>query len=396
MAQIIGPLSGGLQGRDLQVIRPLLDTSMPAHVVTDMRPTRLLGFVSARSASALQSALATVAGPAVAVQRGPEVALLMQAELKTPPIRRGRRTKPEGLQTVQRRLEIACQAGPFLAMDPAAACCPTGIIPRLLEAAWSSLSDALAAHGARHQWDVIVRRLAQPTVSRQRVAIEERCAGGSDLAMSEVMPNSLREAWAEREAALLAVLKPSVLALGQVCHSETQMSITVLLPAEGDVAVKAALAGLPKEIFADCTFDMHGPLPPLSFSAVKLAKVGQGEVVRAWRRLDLPECVDASSLHWHWRLREASAHSDRKPKTKAASADAEVIEITKAYHLLRDLLPAPGMALEGQTSMAQLLQRAGHRLIVPKCDLPRFQQQTGPNDATQIETLDAESLEAAM
>jgi hypothetical protein len=343
MAQIIGAHVAELQraepqGVDSQVFLPLLDAPLPSHPVVDMRPTRLLGFVSAATAGALQSALATVAGPTVAIQRGPELALLMQAEPKAAPAHRGRKMKPDCLQAVQKRLEIACQSGPFLAMDPATACCPTGIIPRLLGASWAALAGALAQHGARHQWDVIVHWPAQAIVDRPRAA---------------------------HEAIVLAALEPVVLAFGPVSRSETESAITVLLPAGGGPVVEAALARLSQEMLVDFTFDMRGPLPPISFSAVRITKVGQGEVVRAWRRLDLPERIDASSLHWHWRLRAASAHADRKPTARAASADTEVTEITNAYHLLRDLLPQPGATLEEQTSLAHLLQRAGHRLLVP-------------------------------
>jgi hypothetical protein len=122
----------------------------------DMQLTRLLGFAPLDGLDALLAAMTAVPGPAMQVQRaaatgGPMVAALFQAEPDVSFFGRSREALTVGLKAVQRRLEIACQAGAFLPMDPAAACCPTPSVARLLAAEWDGLAQALAVHGACQQ-----------------------------------------------------------------------------------------------------------------------------------------------------------------------------------------------------------------------------------------------------
>jgi hypothetical protein len=321
---------------------------------------RFLGFAPRAGADALRSALARVPGPAVRVQAGPAVAALLQVEPDMPAVSRGQKALLAQLHTIQRRLEIACQTGPFLPMDPSAACCPPGAVAKALNDAWDDLAGALEWHGSNHQWDIVLRWSPEAVVARHRDTIAEAAAGRGPTGLADAVAATLRADRVRREQALTDVLAPAVLAFapGGPAASDSEVAVTVLLRADGEAAVEAALGGLDE---ADATLDMRGPLPPLSFAAVRLAVTQAQEVVRAWDALDLPSRIDPDGLHRRWRLLAASAHPDRQPAADAAAAGAAVSGMTAAYHLLKGLAPASSQAID----LDGLLRRAGHRLVVP-------------------------------
>jgi hypothetical protein len=111
------------------------------------------------------------------------------------------------LKSVQCRLEVACQAGPFLPMDPAAACCPTKSVPRLLANEWDALAVALARDGARQQWDIELRWTPEDVVARHRSKIAPAAALGPQ-ALADVVGVVLRNERVQRETALLTALAP--------------------------------------------------------------------------------------------------------------------------------------------------------------------------------------------
>ena len=145
-----------------------------------------------------------------------------------------------------------------------------------------------------------------------------------------------------REAALLAALAPTALAFasGGAACAETEVSVTVLVNAWGEAPVEAALDALPAEHAEDASIDMRGPLPPLSFSAVRLVTVEARDLNRAWQLLRLTDRIDLASLHRQWRQCAAEVHPDRRPAKDAVT----VSELTEAYRLLRPLLPTDASA----------------------------------------------------
>ena len=136
------------------------------------------------------------------------------------------------------------------------------------------LAEALAAHGARQQWDIVLHWAPEAVVARHRaeIAPPPRTA---PQALAEAVGAVLRAECARHEAAVLAALTPAVLAFaeGGAACADTQVAVTVLVAANAEAAVEAALDALPAEQMEGVSIDMRGPLPPLSFSAVRLATV---------------------------------------------------------------------------------------------------------------------------
>jgi hypothetical protein len=322
---------------------------------------RLLGVLPEAALAGLMPALEAVAGPPLSVHRGPGIAALAQPEPPAPLLGGTRAALLGRLHTVQRRLEIACQGSAFLPMDPAAACCPPGEVAAMLAQAWPALAAALAGHGRRQQWDIVLRWTPEAALAPRRAEIA--AAAGSDRGrLAEAVAAALRAARAQREAALIAALRPAVLAFAAAgaAGAETEVALTVLLPASGEAAVEAALGGLAAEHAAGASLDMRGPLPPLSFGPVRVAKVDAAALAAAWERLALPARIDRDGLHRQWRLRAFVLHPDR-----TGGGATTLPETTTAYHLLRDLMRDAATA---EISLAELAQHAGYRLIVPPPD----------------------------
>ncbi len=328
----------------------------------NLPPLRLLGFAPLDGLEALRAKLAAVPGAALSTRCGAAVAAVLQMEPPVKLMRRRQKDLLSGLHTVQRRLEIACLAGPFLPMDPSAACCPADQVAELLAPSWDLLATALARHGTSHQWDVILRWAPEEVVAQRRDEIAAAAAGRGPVGMAEAVAAALRAERARREAALLAALAQAVLAVapGGAVGTEAEIAVTVLVGAGGEACIEAALQNLDPAQFAGASADLRGPLPPLSFAPARLAVAEPGEVASAWHRLGLGENIDRAGLHAHWRQRAASAHPDRHPPAEQQAAAAALSEITRAYHLLRDLLPNPG-----PITLPLLLRRAGYRLILP-------------------------------
>ena len=122
------------------------------------------------------------------------------------------------------------------------------------------------------------------------------------------------------------MLAPAVHAIGSAAGTDSSLAVTVLISAGGDAAVEVALDSLPAEYSADTAIDMHGPLPPLGFAAVRFATTDSAAIRAAWHALDLPHHADGQILHRLWRRRAAAAHPDRQP----ATSDHSVAELTAA------------------------------------------------------------------
>ena len=184
--------------------------------------------------------------------------------------------------------------------------------------------------------------------------------------LAEAVAAALQAERDSREAALLAALRPAVLGFAKAgaARAETAISVTVLASAEGEAAVEAALDALAPEHLEAATIDMRGPLPPLSFTAVRLVTVPEHDVFSAWQTLSLPDRIDLATLHRQWRLRAAAVHPDRQASQAVPAEDVTVSEMTSAYRLLRDLLPRPDTA--ETFTLPGLLRRAGPRLVMPE------------------------------
>lgn len=324
-----------------------------------MAPARLLGFAGLADIDGLRAALAAVPGPPVRAVCGPTVAALIQDEPATPLARRGRKALLSGLQVVHRRLEIACQFGPFLPMDPGAACCPASAISALLDLSWDGLGDRLGQLGALHQWDVVISWPPEAVLATQRETLQDAAAKGDPALLAQAVQALLRAEHAARSALVLQALNRHVLAIaaGATAGGETEITTTVLVPQGREDLIEAALGQLPPAQVAGASADLRGPMPPVSFHPVRLTRVESADIARSWRVLGLPEKVDTTLLHRQWRALAASAHPDRRPGLPA-SAEA-FTDITEAYRLLRPLLHAEPRTLRS------LVRQAGYRLVLP-------------------------------
>jgi hypothetical protein len=321
----------------------------------------LLGFAAEAQGAALLAAMRAVPGPAVSVTRAGGLACLAQADAARFSFGLGGRAAAlQRLRTVQMRLEAACVLGPFLPADPAHARCARGAVAGLLAAAAAGIAEALAGPGTRHQWDVVLRWQGDAVVAARRaeIAAAADAAGGGRTALAEAVEAALARERLQREAALRAAVAPVAVAVAAAGAGATETGLTVLLPADGgEAALEAALNALPDGVTANGTIDMRGPLPPVSFAAVRIDRAAPAEVAQAWRTLALPERVDAAGLRRHWRDCAARMHPDR-----AGGEDVAMASAGAAFRLLRDLLPAGDGALAW--SLPALQRHAACRMSV--------------------------------
>lgn len=324
------------------------------------RPMRLLGVAQATGATALRAALDAVPGPSVLAEAGAGWVAFLQPEKAGLSFLRGQKSVLGSLHLIQRRLEIACQAGPFLAADPAAAVAPQSALRALLRGADDGIAAALAQWGRRQQWDVIVKWPAEAVLTACRPVLAE-AAGRGQAALAEAVAAALRADRDRREAVLLAALRPAVLecAPGGAAGAETEIGLTVAVPPGGEAAIERALERIDGAAMVGAGVDMRGPLPALSFAVLRIASTEPGDVAQAWTLLNLPEFVDPASLHQAWRRAASAAHPDR---AGAEAGGDGVSAATSAYHLLRGLLHQSGTA---PRTLRQVLRSAGHRLVLP-------------------------------
>ncbi len=345
--------------------------------------TRLLGFVPLAGLDALILALEAVPGPTLRVRQSPPgkaaVAVLLQDEPDMRLLKGNQNAQAANLATVQRRMAVACVTGPFLPMDPAAACCSDDAVARLLETAWDALDAVLTRHGGHHQWDIVLQWTPEQVAARTRTVIAA-ATGGRRRSLTAAVAVALQAERDSLEKALLAALRPVVLAIADrgASRTATETTISVLGSLQSKAVIQATVDALPPEQVAAATIDIRGPLPPVNFTAVRVATVGERDVSNAWQTLDLPDRIDLVILQQQWRLRAAAVPPDR-----AALADgATVSDMTAAYRLLRDLVP-PGR--QGETAtLTSLLRRVGPRLIVPPERTDWLPRSPGGPDATPM------------
>jgi hypothetical protein len=216
--------------------------------------------------------------------------------------------------------------------------------------------------GRHHQWDVVLRWLAEPVLEARRGEIQVAAAGAGRQGLAEAVGAALGRERALREGALQAALARVARAVKPAGAGITETGFTVLLPASGEAVLESALNGLGPDISAGASADLRGPLPPISFAAVRVERAAPREVAEAWHRLGLPERVDAASLRRHWHACAARLHPDH-----GAAEEAPIREANAAFRLLRGLLPPDGA--EEPCSLPALQRRGALRLQVPSASL---------------------------
>lgn len=325
----------------------------------------LLGFAAADESDALCAAIGAVAGPAVAAVRAAALAAIWQA---TPSL--SEKLRPAGqaasfksLHIVQRRLEVACQHGAFLPADPAHSRCRAADVQKLLAAASPAIGEALRGPGMCHQWDVLLRWPAETVVAARRNEIAANAAGGGGgrEALAASVAAALAREHVLRTSALHAALASVALAIQSAGASQTETGMTILLPRGGESAIDSALRSLDSRITANAEADLRGPLPPISFAAVRIDAAAPADVAAAWKTLALPERVDAALLRRHWRSVAARLHPD-----SGCKSDAPMVEAGAAFRLLRDLLPSE--STEPPRSLPILQREAAARMRVHLSD----------------------------
>ncbi|MGK7867660.1 GvpL/GvpF family gas vesicle protein [Falsiroseomonas sp. E2-1-a20] len=319
------------------------------------KPLRFLGAAPAEGAAALAARL----GADVRVMPLGAVAALLQpgdAPLRRLFIKRDRAALLRQLKTVQTRLEVACQAGPFLACDPGAATCPESELRALLEAAAEELEAVLARFGRRHQWDVILRWAPEAILREHRMVLVASGAGMA-LAIKDVLAREV----AQRSQALRQALAPHVIAIGDQapCAGDGEAGATVIIRAGVDAAIETALGALPETATRHASCDLRGPLPPLALGALRIARTEPKEVAAAWALLGLPERLEPAELTQLWRGLAAALHPDRQGPRADAAAMAQA---SAAYRLLRQEAARQG---GGPLDRQAVLARAGSYLALP-------------------------------
>ncbi len=336
---------------------------------------RLLGFTRAANADALLQALRQTSGPALRVWfqaghdtgRDTSVAALGQNEPgRAPWTMLDRAGLLAGLRAVQTRLERACITASFLPLDPAAAVVPEAAVPGLLAASVPRLHDAIADAGKLHQWDVVLRWSAEAVVAAKRAEIADEAARpGQDgdvcrAAMAQAVSNALGRERAMREAALRAALAPAVLRMAELGNGPAQTGLTVLVPAGGEAAIESALQTMPDSASALAEIDLRGPLPPVSFAAVRVTQAEPGDIARAWRLLAMPDTADAARLRAAWVAAANCVHPDHAGPASTGDAMADV---NGAYRLL--CAASSAHARTAGWSLRQLQRRAALHLTTP-------------------------------
>ena len=324
----------------------------------NLRPIRLLGFAHRCDTARLEQALGQLPGPVLHTLPDDDVTAFLQDEPPTPKSRQGRKALLEGLQVVHRRLEAACALGAFLPMDPAHASCTAGQVAPLLEEHWSALTEALSAYGPHQQWDVALRWSAEPVLHSARDSLSKVGASGDRAALAEAVAAVLRRVRDSRATALTEAMAKTTLAqTDSRFATDTDVAITVLVPRLGESAIEQALMAMPAALTEGVEADLRGPMPPVSFHAVRLLRIEQGETARSWQLLGLPEQADAQILHRCWRDRASACHPDRQPLATASSET--FADLGRAYQLLRPQLGA------SRTTLRALSRRNDLHLSVP-------------------------------
>jgi hypothetical protein len=316
---------------------------------------RLLGLVPAETAADLAARLGAEVR---CVPLGAVAALLQPAEApaRTLLLNRDRSALLRQLAALQKRLELLCQAGPFLACDPGMAISPEVELVAMLQSAQGELGPALQRHGSRHQWDVILRWSPEAVLSARRNELQP----GPRRAMAEAIAALLQTEVAARRTALAAALRPCALGMAEAApvQGDAETGVTLIIPAGGEAMIESALGSLPGFATADARCELRGPLPALIQGALRILPCDPAALGAAWDRLALPESLEAGELTPRWRSLATRLH----PDTGAPGAStAAMAEASAAYRLLRQQVQRQS----GPLSRKALLSRPSRYLDIP-------------------------------
>ncbi|HVY17981.1 MAG TPA: GvpL/GvpF family gas vesicle protein [Rhodopila sp.] len=321
-----------------------------------MTTDRILGYAPLEGLDGLLTRLNAVPGPPVEAWHGCRLAAVLQSEPQDLLFCRQSLANSADFLAVERRLELACHAGPFLPQDPSAAIVPSDAVPALFAPAWLALHTALSTHGQQRQWDIHLRWSPRAAVNHasphlmQASGRSERVAG---------IRAALRTERARQEARLLNTLSRAVLAFATdpARGTGTGIRVTALIRTGAEAAMEAALEALEEP---DLAIELHGPLPPLTFAPVRIATTATAEIAAAWAALELDDRIGRDGLRMQWNTRVASLRPDRQ-RHRLSGAAPGMAGLTDAYRMLHALLPPDGT----EASYAEALAQAGRRLIVP-------------------------------
>ncbi|WBV43497.1 GvpL/GvpF family gas vesicle protein [Pseudoroseomonas cervicalis] len=312
---------------------------------------RLLGAAPAPLAAAMQQAMARVAGPPLdSVPLGGIVAFL-QPE---PPDRLlgGQKARLRLLAGWQQRLEAACQIGPFLPADPAAALLPATAWTSVLAESAAGLAAALARDGALQEWQLTLGWPPAQLLAPHRDALRP-WQGTTPAALAAEIGRLVAAEMAPRVAAVEAALAGTTRQWRrQPAAAPHEAGFLLLIGRDGMAALEAALQGLPADLAEAASADLRGPMPPVHFAAWRVAECRPDALRQAWSLLGLGEGADAASLRRSWRRRAAALH----PDAGQAADGAAMAGAREAYRLLAPLL-------RGTTDLPGLLRQAGPRLV---------------------------------
>jgi hypothetical protein len=328
----------------------------------------LLGVAAAADAGQLATLLARIPGPPVTIEASAGLVAVAQT-VSEGFLARATGTLKRDLTTLQARLEAACLHGPFLAAEPAAARLGLADIGPLLTADAAMLAQALAHHGARHQWELVLRWVPERVLEGRREAIKQQvaAAGGGRTALGQAIGAALAEEQAMRSAALAEAMSAVVVAMqpGQP-GSETEARLSVLIEHGTERLLEGALAGLPAQVTDGASADLRGPMPPVNFAALRVLRPDAAACVRAWDALGLPTMIEPNELPALYRRLAYVLHPDRAgmPDAAAASgtgnAGAPMAEVADAYRLLRGITASH----RGPLARADLTRLARPRLAL--------------------------------
>jgi hypothetical protein len=325
-----------------------------------MSTDRILGYAPLEGLDGLLATLNTVPGPAVEAWHGSSLAALLQSEPDDGMFCSQQTAQTTGLLGVQRRMELACHSGPFLPQDPAAATAPSDAVPSLLATAWPALDSALFTHGNHHQWEILLRWSPEAVLARQSLQVAETFTDGTNAARIKAVRAAVRTERTRQEARLLNTLSRAVLAFAAdgAAGSDTAISVTALVEAGAEHRMESALEALEE---GDLEIELRGPLPPVTFSPVRIATTEAIEITGAWHTLELDERADRIRLQQQWRSLATSLRPDRQSHRLSGAAPG-IAGLTDAYRMLCGLLPTNNTS----ATLSETLRLAGRRLIVPE------------------------------
>jgi hypothetical protein len=206
----------------------------------------------------------------------------------------------------------------------------------------------------------VLRWQPEPILAARRDEISAAVAaqGGGRPALAEAVQAALLREQADRMQALRIALATIAVAIQPgTLASATEARFTILLPRGQEGSIETALQSLPETVTSGAEADLRGPMPPVSFAAVRIDSAAAADVAAAWTALALPEQVNGAGLRQYWRRAASRLHPDH-----GGQPAAPMVAAGSAFRLLRDLLPA--QATQAPLSLHAVQRDAALRMHV--------------------------------